>query len=323
MKNSHILIVFIMAILAFGVTVPRSASAIDFVDVLLSPEDPGEYEDVTLSLRSYTTDITSSMISWFIDGSAVDEGIGMTEFQTRTRGLGEPVKVSVIIVTPSGSRIDRDIILTPAEVDLLWEADTTVPPFYRGKALPTARGTVRVAAFPRFGKKESDPSEYFYEWYYDYTKKVGEGLARSSALIPTAKEGVRTNVTVKVRTQDRSAAATGMLMFPTVAPKVVMYERDPLMGVTLDRPIGKEGIATTKDSIILRSYPLYFSQKDLNAGKLKIQWFVNDVLLPNETTNELVIQNNGVVAATVRYDNFANILQQAFQRVPISFIERR
>jgi hypothetical protein len=318
----HAPYVILIALCFLGAIVfPKQTFALDVVDVVLSPEVPGEYQDVEISLRSFTTDISSSMISWFVDGKAVVEGVGMSSFQTRTRGVGEEIRVNVIIVTPSGHRIDRELVLSPTEVDILWEANTTVPPFYRGKALPSPRGTVRVAAFPRFNTKSSDPSQYLYEWSYDISKKVAGGLGKSSAVVPSLREGVRTRVSVKVLSQDRSKSGTGMLMFPTVAPRVVIYERDPLYGVRLDRPLGSEGISTKNDGVFLRSYPLYFSENDRSLGKFKIFWFIDDYRAPNWTDkNEIYLSKaEGASSATVRYENSANILQQAFLRVPITF----
>jgi len=61
----------------------------------------------------------------------------------------EQINRSISIILDSTHRIDKEIVIEPAQLDILWEStDSYVPPFYEGKALPSIESTIKVVALP-------------------------------------------------------------------------------------------------------------------------------------------------------------------------------
>jgi hypothetical protein len=156
-----------LAVLAQTQSLPISNQKVlstKFSTLRTSPEFPGPNTKIKVRIEAYGVDIGNAKIIWSIDGVPTYEGNGLTEISFTTKNLGEKTVVTVTAFTTVGRRLDDEITIEPAEVDLLWEAKTYVPPFYKGKALPTYASDVRVTAMPRLGSVTADPNEYSYVW---------------------------------------------------------------------------------------------------------------------------------------------------------------
>ena len=119
------------------------------VSVTLSPENPGPNQSVTITLVSYSVDIESADIEWTKDNGSPTGGIGSTTYTFTTKALGVPTNITVTIDPVGSARITKTITVKPMSADILWQAtDSTVPPFYRGKAMPTSESEVKFVAIP-------------------------------------------------------------------------------------------------------------------------------------------------------------------------------
>ena len=58
----------------------------DEIIVDMSPKNPQPYEDVTINLTSYSTDLNKSIITWQMDSKIVLTGIGKTEYSFKAQG---------------------------------------------------------------------------------------------------------------------------------------------------------------------------------------------------------------------------------------------
>ena len=59
----------------------------------------------------------------------------MTTFTFTAGSLGKTQKVTVNGVENDGTSITQSISVMPASIDLIWQAHSYTPPFYKGKAL--------------------------------------------------------------------------------------------------------------------------------------------------------------------------------------------
>jgi len=75
--------------------------------------------------------------------------------------LGEKKTVTIKVVSRRGGYLEEKITFQPALVDLMWEANTYTPPFYKGKALTSSKSSITVTAIPQLktsDKKILDPN---------------------------------------------------------------------------------------------------------------------------------------------------------------------
>jgi hypothetical protein len=131
----------------------------------------------------------------------------------------------------------------------LWEADTFVPQFYKGKALPTYKSIVKLTAIPRFNTFASDPALYSYAWTANQIQSMGKGLGKQSVLVPMKYSGssvpVEVTVTDHASGSDPSATTSATQLssgsaqqrLVAVDPLILFYEDAPLLGIRFDRAL--------------------------------------------------------------------------------------
>src|SRR3989338_635002 len=111
----------------------------------ISPEHPRPGESVMVSVESYNIDLNRSEAHWFVNDKPIKTGTGGKQLQVLAGRNGEATSVRVVVLGENGTTYSASIIFRPAEVNLLWQAESYTPPFYKGKALMPYQGTVLVA----------------------------------------------------------------------------------------------------------------------------------------------------------------------------------
>lgn len=301
-------------------------AALDLVTFKVSPQTPAPNQAVTISIQSYAVDLDSSRITWYVDGEIVLDGLAQKSIQTMTKEFDRAVTINVVIATPDGQRLDKQFLLNPLEVDLLWEADTFVPPFYKGKALPTYKSFVKLVAIPRFSSRLGDPASYTYTWTANQTQGIGQGLGRSSVLVPMRYAGSVVPVNVRVDNPapgGKSGSVTKNIT--AVDPIMIFYEDAPLLGLRLDHALGRE-IKTTGTSFTLRAIPYFFSNDDMENGSLVYSWQKDAQKVSlghNPHTLVLGREGGSAQASMVRLSlqNRSRILQSAAAQITVNFAQ--
>lgn len=315
---------------------PNAAfAALDLVTFQTTPKTPGPSQLVTIALQSYAIDLDSANLTWYVDKEILANGIGEKSIQTMTKGLGETVTVNVVILTAGGTRYDKQLLLRAVEIDLLWEADTFVPPFYKGKALPTYKSIVKLSAIPRFNTFASDPSRYSYAWTANQIQNLGQGIGKQSVLVPMKYSGSSVPVEVTITdlaalgdatattsaTRLSSGSASQRIM--ATNPLLLFYEDAPLLGIRFDRALAG-GVTTNGTSFTLRAVPYFFSNDDVVNGSLIYTWQQDrQKLTPGIDPNILVLGKEGTAAQSstigLLIQNGKRILQSANAGVTVNF----
>src|SRR3989304_7885141 len=149
MKFSLLSLYLIATLLLFGSLALR-ANAAPSTDILvdITPPNPAPYENTTITLKSYVYNLDSVMISWSLNSKTAASGVGKKSFSATAPAAGGDTSIVATISLPDGT-IESKITLKPSVMVLLWQAnDSYVPPFYRGKALPTPDSEVKIVAIP-------------------------------------------------------------------------------------------------------------------------------------------------------------------------------
>lgn len=301
-------------------------AALDLISFHTNPETPSPNQDITVSLQSYAVDLNSAKVTWYVDKVVTKDGVGEKTLQTRTKEFGQVVTIDVVILMPDGARYDKQLLLKPAEVDLLWEADTSVPPFYKGKALPTYKSIVKLSAIPRFGMSWVDPSLYSYAWTANQTQGLAKSAGKNSALLSMKYSGGTIPVSVRVtESSPRGVSAVATKNITAGDPELVFYEDAALLGIRFENVLS--GIQETNGtSFAIHAVPYFFSSDDVTNADLSYAWNKDGVtLLPGLDPNTLVLGKEGRSAqsSTVRLSlqNKKRILQAANAEITISFAQ--
>lgn len=245
----------------------------------ITPEHPGPYEQVEVRVTSHLTDLNRAELFWYVDNQLVRSGRGVRSHALEVGGLGSVTTVELIVRTIDGKRITKQFTFRPAEVSLLWEAQSYTPPFYKGRALASPQATVKLVAQPEFvltsGEKLS-PDELVYTWKRgNQVLQEESGYGANVAYIQAPKPFGETDITVEVSSLYNTYQAEQTLNIPVVDPRVVIYKKDPLAGINFAN--ATQGIAESVGSeVTLFAAPYYFSLDGLDQ-----QWYVNGTLRGN------------------------------------------
>src|ERR1035437_6016511 len=66
------------------------------------PPNPVPYDNVTITLSSYTVNLDSVSISWFVNGKSIKTGIGQKSFSVTAGASGSTTQVTVKMFIPDG-----------------------------------------------------------------------------------------------------------------------------------------------------------------------------------------------------------------------------
>lgn len=250
----------------------------DDITVLSDPEIPPPLQNITLTLSSYATDINSAFVIWKVGGKTQLSGTGEKKFQVTTGENGSTTVVDITIRPVSGEVIQKQFVIRPADIDILWEgADSYVPPFYKGRALPTSEGLIRVVAIPQVkdGSLQTDVSNFVFKWKRDdKVIQSGSGYGKNSLLL-------RQSYLNKKEVLDVSATGIGTGIItqkkfevPIFKPKILFYEKDPLLGIRYNRALDQSfEVASGEKTIVAEPY--FFGPVDALSPELEYTWTIN------------------------------------------------
>lgn len=209
---------------------------------------------------------------------------------------------------------------------LLWEADTSVPPFYRGKPLPSSGSTVRVVALPEIsaGGKAVKVEDLTFNWTKDEKNITSaSGKSKNILVFAAGPEGGVHRVSVSAASADGKTKVSREVLIRVSAPKLVIYEDDPLAGVNYRRA-AEEEINLFQPEITLVAEPFFFSRGGLGRG-LEYDWRLDGKKIITDPANQPLItfvaptEGSGENSITVLAKNLANPLQSARRQFKIRF----
>jgi hypothetical protein len=260
------------------------------IDVNVSPETPNPNEDVTVSLDAYGTDIDTTNITWSVNGKVVKQGPGMKSIVINSGAAGTKTVVDVSLNT-LGKVTSQEVIINPQNVDLIWEAHTYTPPFYKGKALFSPQENVVFVAIPDFTTGDNS-SQVVYKRSEDLTV-LGDKSGRGVNALSYKGSILETPVTIDVEasTDGGLDAKKEITLAPTL-PQTLLYENNSLQGVLFNNEVSGGfdfGSAAEKS---ISAYPYYFGAYSRNDPNLAYTWAINgsQIAVPS-TQNDMTFRN--------------------------------
>ncbi|MFZ3015475.1 MAG: hypothetical protein WA101_00525 [Minisyncoccia bacterium] len=287
----------------------------------INPKYPKANEEVKASISSFSTDLNKSKISWKLNGQLSIEAVGKKDFSFKTAASGLQTVLEVEIQASDGSFINKKIIITSTNIDMLWEAtDSYVPPFYKGKALNTPEGTIKIVALTN----SQDSAGLTYSWKSDNTNKPDSSGYKKNYYIFKNSYLDKDN-TVEVTTSNLGGKNTGQgkITIKPGNPKIVFYQKNPGLGVKYEQAIS-DGFNINKNGDILIVEPYFFSPKNLNSSDLQIKWSLggSEINTP-KPKNELGIKpeqdQSGQSTISVNIENIKKMFLSASKKINVNF----
>jgi hypothetical protein len=231
--------------------------------------------------------------------------------------------VDIVIFTAAGAKIDKQIVIAPAEIDILWEAQTFTPPFYKGKALPTFKSLVRITAIPRWNTLQSDPTQFSYKWTYNRTQGVGGGLGKNSVVIPVEWSNSQIPITLETSLAEAKWIGYENKNIPTSDTKLLFYEQAPLLGIQYDHAL-LGSINALGNEFAIHAVPYFFSTDNYLNNELVFTWKINgNNIAAGMDAMKMMLPKQGKGAESysvgLRIQSPKRILQEGNAQTSISF----
>lgn len=284
----------LLCFFVFGVgTAPIQAQllpAAEELSITLSPEYPRPYDTVTIRVDSTLVDLAASTIQILVNGKVVAENSRTASFT-----MGAPGTRSTITVRAKDDAglHQAQMVVSGADVALVVEPTSTVPPFYLGARLVAPEGSVRIIALPDFQNANGTkipPQNLSYTWKFgDRILQNESGIGKN---ILSARAPVRyrdAQITLTVTTQDKSLVAEATTRVSPVDPLVRVYTNDPLRGINFATALsGTRSLSGEEESY--RAVPYFFRTTPT------IQWTLNGT--PSDTDPNLTVRTTGTTKGT-------------------------
>ena len=297
-----------------GMSMPYTLSNELGVEVV--PTYPRPNEKVFISLTLYSDDLNSADIAWYINGKNELQGKGKVNYSFKIGRVGEETKVEIRVKLQSGTSFSKSFTLNPASVDITWEANSYVPPFYKGKALHPRQGSLKLVAMPEFIKngKRIAPENLIYKWsnginiYQDQS-----GYGKNVVVVNGSLLGKTENIEVLVTDPVNNLVAQSFLDISPTDPQIVFYENDPYYGHIFDEGLAGNFDLKNKEVQILAA-PYYFTKE--SSDLLKYNWQLNGQEIPSLSDSLTAVfrkpeKETGTSNVLLRVENLDRILQQA------------
>jgi len=321
--KSRFLLLFATFMLLSTTVSAQSAS-----DILVNivPPNPAPHENTTIVLKSYVNNLDAAMITWSLDGKTVASAIGKKSFSFTAPAAGVEAKIVATVNLPDGA-IETKITIKPSVMVLLWQAnDSYVPPFYRGKALPTPDSEVKVVAMPEIRDSSGtvSPKNMTYYWKKDYTNNVdGSGYGKNFFLYTTDYLEDSNNISVTASTLNQQSSSQANINIGMTEPKILFYKNNSARGTTLEHSLPDPYKITGPE--VVEAVPYFISPKTIQHPALAWSWFINDNRVDltsfNKSLMPLQIEagTHGTAKLRLEIENREKIFQKTEKEITIEF----
>jgi hypothetical protein len=299
----------------------------NIITLSYTPKFPGALQSTTVNASSFQVNLDKTTITWYVDGQMKLTGLGKKSFTFTTGNVGNQSVIKISADAPSFGNITKEVTITPTDLDVLWEADTYVPPFYKGKALPSSQGSVRVVPFPSFVGQDGyyNSSNLVYKWKAGYFGNPNDsGYGKNIFIYKTGYTYNTDQIEVTVSTLDTGLSISKKVPIYVSEPKIVFYQNKPLEGMRFENSLG-EAFRFTDKELTVRAAPFYFALPGLNNNTASFSWKIDGKKLETDPDNKTEFtfrkpeQGSGRFQLNLAINNLGYDLQTASKNVMMSY----
>lgn len=246
------------------------------LDLTLSPEYPAPGDIVSLSIQTFALDLNRSEIIWYANDKEIARGAGLVETTVPAGAGGTETVIRVVAEDEEGLLGSASATIRPSEVDLLWEASSYAPPFYKGRILPGSDSPVRFQALARFRTASGTllpESSIVYTWYRNDAIAVS-GRGKSAVTLPGPGLFGTDTIRVSATSADGSFNGAASTRVASTDPFAVLYENHPLFGILYHRSL-ESGANTLETEQKVTAVPYFSNILSPMDPALLYEWDVN------------------------------------------------
>ena len=298
------------------------------IEYIVSPDSPGPNTQVTIEAQGVGTFLGNANITWSVNGKVVLQGVGERNLTLTTGALGSQTKVHVVVNSATEGTLTNDWVFSPSSVNMIWEADTSVPPLYKGKALYSGGSNLKVVAFPSIviNGKGLPSSSLSFQWSVnDVPAPQQSGLGRNSISFTGDQLQLQEGVAVTVYS-GATQVGFGEVIIPVSSPQILLYDKDPLRGLLLDNAL-PSALSLSAKEFTIQAAAYNFANSSLQSGAATYAWTLNgsDTTGPNAAKGQLTLRQTGsgtgsaVIGVTIQNSDTDKLVQAAQTAIQVVF----
>ena len=209
---------------------------------------------------------------------------------------------------------------TPAHaqsVDLLWQGDTYVPPFYQGRTLWSSQSRINFVAMPH---DLGNPEGLNYKWTKDGTVLGNiNGMGKNTLSFVDSVISKPQVVKIDIISPDKATVlATRSVLVTPITPVLVVYENNPLYGFMFHREIKGE-FKLQEQEVTFTAFPFFFSASNRLDSKIGYEWRTN-AEGETETNNSVTYRSPDKVVGTSEVKVYTSSTDKILQSANNSFL---
>lgn len=298
------------------------------IELSPSTSSPIPGQNVTITLKGYSTDIESANIVWYVNGVEAKRGVGMISHDITAPTLGKTIEVSANAISVSGRTYTASINIGSGSIDIIFETSGFVHPFFKGKITSVFQNQIKITAIPHLADSngvEYDPKNLVYKWEKDGIVLGNDsGYGKQTLTIPGSTVPRPFNILVTASTRDGSKQTRTLTNVVYNDPSVRFYSNDPLYGPLFNRELSGRVFLNTQREIGVLAIPYGFDKPINNIGDLKLEWKINGSTKSELSQNESIIIRSpegsfGTSDIGLRINNANQILQAGENIFNVSF----
>lgn len=201
--------------------------------LVVSPTSPAPDQNYSVEARSFQFDTSRAYFEWFKDSKKIDEGTGIVKKIFGGEKLGSQSRISVSVST-DGNFYKSSATIGVNDIDFIINPRTYIPPFYRGRALPTPGSIVETYAIPHIYSQGSRISaqNLIFEWKLDgknITEQSGRGKNKLVFSLPKTRLG-ENEILIKISSLNGVISQEKTERVIMQRPEIVLYSTSSLLG---------------------------------------------------------------------------------------------
>ena len=288
------------------------------VEIVLNPENPGPNTYVTAEITTNSFDVNTTFIGWALNGKVVAQGVGKRSYSFQTGGVGQITNLEVVLQNPdTGASITRNITIVPGSLDIVWESQGYLPPFYEGKAQPVLQSMIIFTAIPNIYKdgEKISSKDLVYTWSKNKTVlQTSSGYGKDTLIIAQDFLSRPFTIDLTAKTIDGQMVIEKSVSINPLRPHLVLYEEDPLLGLKTEQGIDSS-YRLTKNEVWLRAVPYFTDITNRSNGFVNIEWTMNGQTVKSGPLEERIVLKRpedgeiGRVNIATIFENKSKLLQ--------------
>jgi len=323
----YLLILTLLVITCPLISHGQSAITGNNLEMTMTPENPQPLQNVKINLQSFSYDLDRSKITWSVNGAVKRTEIGLKVFNLEAGKNGQKTIIKVSVVTPDNEVKEMEVFFIPSVVDIIYEAISYTPPFYKGKALNPSQGMVRVTAVPELIKADGakvPAQNIVYSWKKDgMVEQSASGVGKNSFTF-TGTIPVRDSIIeVNASSLDGNIYASNQVKITNISPEIIFYENSLVYGVMMNKAI-KDTVNMQTDEFSVVAVPYFFSTGYATSPDLTYNWSMNGQNTDNQDpknsfSSKIDKVSSGVANIALKIINAGRFLQSANSDYNINF----